>query len=88
MAERITELPPDVAWNGDGYLYPWSSWLDGSLWKLTPGEDFTVPVATLQAMAHRMARRVYECRLRTRYAKKTNTFYLQLGDPLPSDLDS
>jgi hypothetical protein len=52
MAERISdaELPPAPG------KYPWDEWLDGSTWKLTPGEDFTIPAGNMTSQAHQAAR--------------------------------
>jgi hypothetical protein len=63
MARVIED--PGVAWDRGMYKYPWSTWLDGQLWELTPGVDFTVPVVNFQAMAHRYANN-YDMRIRTK----------------------
>ena len=37
--------------------YPWEEWLDGRVWELTPGEDFTAKVTTLRSNAQLQAKR-------------------------------
>jgi hypothetical protein len=37
MAEIVSEFPER---NSKHDRYPWERWLDGSVWKLTPGKDF------------------------------------------------
>jgi hypothetical protein len=64
MARRI-EDPGTIAWDRSMYTYPWSDWLDGQIWELTPGEDFKVSVAAFQAMAHKYARN-YDMKIRTK----------------------
>jgi hypothetical protein len=39
MAERITTFAP---LRGRRPIYPWAEWMDGSAWRITRGEDFTV----------------------------------------------
>lgn len=31
--------------------YPWDQWLDGDVWELTPGKDFTISVASFRSGA-------------------------------------
>lgn len=37
--------------------YPWREWFDGSTWKLTKGEDFTVAVGDMRSTAFATATR-------------------------------
>ena len=67
MAKPI-EDPGTFHWSRDMYKYPWHLWLDGQVWELTPGEDFTVDVVTFQAMAHKYAGN-YDMKIRTRQHK-------------------
>lgn len=53
MAQR-TDVFPDAAPQN---LYPWDEWLDGSVWELTPGEDFKGKPATFRASALAQAAR-------------------------------
>lgn len=32
--------------------YPWEDWEDGSIWEIVHGEDFTVPVKSMQAQLY------------------------------------
>lgn len=38
-------------------IYPWKDWLDGGVWELIPGEDFTVRVTSFISAAHGAASR-------------------------------
>lgn len=37
--------------------HPWSEYLDGRVWELTPGEDFTAKVPTFKASAQAQAKK-------------------------------
>jgi hypothetical protein len=39
-----------------GGLYPWSEWLDGSIWRATQGEDFHVSVTSFQREVYTAAK--------------------------------
>jgi hypothetical protein len=41
MAERIEALTRRSS-PGRPPIYPWSTWMDGSCWRLTSGEDFHI----------------------------------------------
>jgi hypothetical protein len=41
MAEVVDELPKVNGQLGRPPTYPWAEWLDGRVWKLTQGEDFS-----------------------------------------------
>jgi hypothetical protein len=52
MAKTLQQFPsPTVS------RYPWDEWLDGRVWELVPGEDFTAKVNTFKQMAQTQARR-------------------------------
>jgi hypothetical protein len=53
MAERIDVFPDAPTQN----LYPWDEWFDGSVWELTPGQDFKGKPATFRASAVAQAAR-------------------------------
>jgi len=40
MATKVAAMPTAAARGGRAAMYPWALWLDGSIWKLTKGEDF------------------------------------------------
>jgi hypothetical protein len=52
-------------------VYPWSEWLDGSNWELTPGEDFSGKVTTFRSIAVAQGKK-RGGRVRTRMVKAHN----------------
>jgi hypothetical protein len=36
--------------------YPWDEWLDGDIWQLTPGEDFTAATEMFRRQCYSAAR--------------------------------
>lgn len=56
MAEQLDTF--DFPGPGRRSLYPWDEWLNGSVWRLTAGEDFTTtPKAFMRAANAAGARR-------------------------------
>ena len=55
MAEKITA---EIKWNKGGRppRYPWDEWLDGGIWLLKPGEDFSCQPANFRSLAFTQAR--------------------------------
>ena len=53
MAQRIDHFPDAPVQSN----YPWDEWFDGSVWELTPGEDFKGKPATFRASAVAQAAR-------------------------------
>lgn len=53
MAQRIDVFPDAPSQS----VYPWDEWFDGSVWELTPGEDFVGQPATFRASAVAQAAR-------------------------------
>jgi hypothetical protein len=47
MARKIRDFPDPPAQT----MYPWDEWFDGSVWELTPGEDFKGRPATFRSSA-------------------------------------
>jgi hypothetical protein len=47
VAQRIDVFPDAPSQS----VYPWDEWFDGSVWELTPGEDFAGQPATFRASA-------------------------------------
>jgi len=43
MAEVLDEWPKSAR-----SLYPWDEWLDGRIWRLKAGEDFTIPLENMR----------------------------------------
>lgn len=56
MAERLNEFPGGNRTRGGG-KYPWDDWLDGSVWLLRRGEDFSTSILSFRATASTMAKR-------------------------------
>lgn len=54
MARRLDALPSR---NNGRAIYPWGEWLDGSIWELTQGEDFTCALQGFRNMVHQAAHR-------------------------------
>ena len=53
MAQRIDQFPDAQVQSN----YPWDEWFDGSVWELTPGEDFKGKPSTFRASAIAQAAR-------------------------------
>jgi hypothetical protein len=53
MAQRIEQFPDAPSQS----VYPWDEWFDGSVWELTPGEDFAGQPATFRSSAVAQAAR-------------------------------
>jgi hypothetical protein len=53
VAQRMDEFPDAPVQSN----YPWDEWFDGSVWELTPGEDFKGKPATFRASAVAQAAR-------------------------------
>jgi hypothetical protein len=52
MARQLESFPAS-----SGARYPWDEWLDGSVWELVKGEDFTSKLPTFRANAQLQARK-------------------------------
>lgn len=52
MARRLDSFPAPV-----GARYPWDEWLDGSVWELVRGDDFSSRTSTLRANAQIQAKK-------------------------------
>lgn len=50
MAEKLSEFPAHRRGVRTSQ-YPWDEWFDGSVWKLTEGEDFTCKPESLRSSA-------------------------------------
>ena len=53
MARKIQEFPEAPSQSN----YPWDEWFDGSVWELTPGDDFKGRPATFRSSAVAQAAR-------------------------------
>lgn len=58
--------------------YPWTTWLDGQAWELTPGEDFLLSVFNMRAMAYGAATRKG---LKVRTADRNGKLIIQAYKP-------
>lgn len=58
--------------------YPWTDWLDGQLWELKRGEDFTITTAGFVSAVHHAAR---ESNMRVRTKRRGDTVWIQAGVP-------
>jgi len=47
MAKKLNTLPNIPIARHPG-IYPWHEWLDGSIWQLEQGTDFTMKTAMMQ----------------------------------------
>ena len=62
MARKLDQFPLSTA-----ARYPWDEYLDGSVWELARGEDFSCSVRSIQGAARAQAnRRRGTVRMRTR----------------------
>lgn len=77
MTTRRTASSALNAWND----YPWAQWLDGGIWALTPGEDFTEDVNTFRSRAYTKCRQLlgsqYRVRTKQNPKRQAPVLYLQ-----------
>lgn len=59
MAERLSSY--DFSKRKRATKYPWDEWLDGSVWRITQGVDFTLSLRAMQSSVIIAARRVGRC---------------------------
>jgi hypothetical protein len=75
VVARIIEQFPEAQAQS---VYPWDEWFDGSVWELTPGEDFKGQPATFRASAVAQAgRRGGKVRTRKIRDEQGERLYLQ-----------
>lgn len=48
MAKVVKDFPGTKR----GGTYPWDKWLDGQVWELTRGKDFTVSIVNFRSMVY------------------------------------
>lgn len=79
MAERLESFPVRV---GPGGIpkHPWEEWLDGSVWRLTQGEDFTCKMQSLRVQANARATARGQ-RLRAVIDHEAHTLTMQAWSP-------
>lgn len=62
MAETLPEF--DFRWR-KGSNYPWDEWLNGQIWQLTTGQDFTIaPVSLISSARYEAVDRGMKVRTR------------------------
>jgi len=71
MAEKVDQFPDLI---GRGRSYPWDEWLDGDVWKLTQGEDFTASMSNFRGLVYMKAQ---DRQLQVRTRVVDGAFYLQ-----------
>ena len=88
MAERIPDLDLRTQPRYEFQKYPWNDWADGSTWKLTLGEDFTVDREKFRRSVHAQAER-HGMRAITRSdgPKHLLVQFVKPGDPEPGNPD-
>ena len=72
MARRLETFPTPAA-----RRYPWDEWLDGAVWELERGLDYTSKTSTLIANARNQAKKI-EGRVRTRVFNRDGLEYCVL----------
>lgn len=55
MARKLERFPEELARRSS--VYPWHEWLDGDVWELTKGEDFTIKAKSLRTNGQAEARK-------------------------------
>ena len=77
MAEIVDELPER---KGKSNKYPWKDWLNGKVWKLTQGTDFTCSSQTFRGMVYSASHRKG---LKVITREEGNYVYLQCSGKKP-----
>ena len=79
MAEEFPRQDPGQdQFKFDRFRYPWTDWLNGSLWKLEHGVDFGISTRSFVSAVHHAAR---ESNMRVRTKTEGNTVWIQAGVP-------
>jgi len=63
--------------------YPWAKWLDGQLYEIEVGVDFTVSLPSFRALAFTTAK-AQGYKVNTQMSDDKKTLYLQRGEKLPA----
>lgn len=72
MAKRLKSF----TFTGRGRRYPWSDWMDGSIWQARTGKDFTGDAEQFRGYLHSKATDS-GLKVRTSVNKKTGTVVFQ-----------
>lgn len=83
MSKRVSYEHVDLKVQSGKYAAQWQSWLDGSVWELVPGEDFTNSIKSFKAHCYYIAR-TYNTRIATAVKDTPDgpRFYLQADPPV------
>ena len=79
MAKQVSDEAVDFKIASGRYASQWLQWLDGNIWELVPGQDFTCSVRAFKAHCYYIAR-TYGTRIRTKV--QDGLFYLQVNPPV------
>ena len=77
MAEQLSTYKFPT--RGRPHKYQWSSWVDGTPWKLVKGTDFTVTTETMQANARTYAKK-NDLVVRTAITDNGDSLIVQFSD--------
>jgi len=77
MAERLKQFPTAHAGVNGGRRYPWDLYLDGSVWRLAQGRDYTCRGKSIVSQANKMGRMRG---LRVRTVVEGDTVVIQASD--------
>lgn len=55
MARKLPRFPDELL-SRTTQRYPWDEWLDGDVWELTKGEDYTIKTKSIRTTAQQAAR--------------------------------
>lgn len=75
MAVRVEDFP-DGTLAASNRKYPWEDWLDGSIWALTPGEDFQTSV---KVMRQQFSSKASANNMRFRSSVANGVLYVQVS---------
>lgn len=82
MAEKLKTWPKNIE-SGGRVQYDWDLWLNGEIWKITQGKDFTCKLESLQSYVH-LAARQRGLSVRTGLLRDTKAIVFQVIGTLPS----
>lgn len=74
MAERLVEMPERKG------TYPWHDWSDGSVWKITRGEDFSAKLESMRTQLYGRARDMGKVLELADIDKKAGTIIFRMKD--------
>jgi hypothetical protein len=57
VASVVNNPSKELGQRGRPDMYPWDEWFDGSIWKLTRGEDFDATTNSMRMMTYKNGER-------------------------------